>query len=387
MPPKALENVLNGFAVHQGDRGELVALVLLLIVRDNAVRKRFNALDAQNVSSTAVETLSEQARVISVCGFLEELFALPGTAAEAAWEIKGEVLHEDILSAGPSVFKSDEEKDRPLKETFADAKMHFNHFIKINDRSLLRREYLLFLASRGIGALCATSRAGIDGFVPFMFQGSAMKPDNVGVILFQFKNDHRYATTINPSLLDGMDPYDLGFYNEEGDADVPIIRIVLALAGRAACLKARPPPSLESKALDTQAAKGTTPQPGEMKVSNLSIQDTLQTPELSLSDPNSSSVSDSDGDEEKQEPRRERFTAYDFWWSGLTRAVYAPVTKESEGVWAAILCAPQLWKETYETGDEARDQLRKAQNPGAAADLGFFSQWVSGTMHDDNCCH
>lgn len=44
--PKALENVLNVFAVHQGDRGELVALLLLLIARDNAVRKRFNALDA-----------------------------------------------------------------------------------------------------------------------------------------------------------------------------------------------------------------------------------------------------------------------------------------------------------------------------------------------------
>ena len=295
-------------------------------------------------------------------------FALPGTAAEAAWEIKGEVLHEDILSAGPSVFKSDEEKDRPLKETFAMAKIHFNHFIKIHDRSLLRREYLLYLASRGIGALCATSQAGIDVFVPFMFKGSVMKPHSVGVILFQFKNDDRHSTTINTSLLDSMDPYDLGFFNE-GDANVPIIRIVFALAGRLTCLKARSPVSPLAQKEKSKALKKTAP-----SASNA----TLTTGPM-LTGPYQPSISESHKQEDKGS--RGRFTAYDIWCSGLTSEIYAPITEKSESVWADLLWASQRWKEPmYETGDEANDQLRKAQNPGAAADPGFFSQWNPKAM-------
>ena len=192
--PKALQSILSSFSVYRSDRGELVALLLLTLARDNAVRTSIRKLYYPEVGSAHSDANSDSIaacnRVISVCGFLKELFVLTGPTPDDAQNSRGarkDVLYEDILSAGPSVFKSDEEKDRPLKETFAKAKMHFNHFIKIHDRSLLRREYLLYLASRGIGALCATSRAGIDAFVPFMFKGSMMKPDNVGVILFQFK--------------------------------------------------------------------------------------------------------------------------------------------------------------------------------------------------------
>ena len=52
------------------------------------------------------------------------------------------------------------------------------------------------------------------------------------------------------------------------------------------------------------------------------------------------------------------------------------------GSYLMRIAASQRWKETYETGDDAHDQLRKAQNPGAASEVGFFSQWVSGNMHD-----
>ncbi|ETW83578.1 hypothetical protein HETIRDRAFT_449278 [Heterobasidion irregulare TC 32-1] len=229
-----------------------------------------------------------------------------------------DVLLEDILSAGPYVFKSDEEKDRPLKETFA----------KIHDRSLLRREYLLYLASRGIGTLYATSQAGIDAFVPF--------------------NDHRYATTINPSLLDDMDPYDLGLFNEEGDANVPIIRIVFALAGRTTFLTARSPLSPSTRKEKSEALKRSAPSAPD---TSLTIGPMLTGP---YQPPTSESL-----DQEAKESRR--FTAYDIWCSGLTSEIYAPITQESESVWADSLKTSKRWKEPmYETGDETNDRLRKA---------------------------
>ena len=166
-----------------------------------------------------------------------------------------------------------------------------------------------------------------------------------------------------------MDPYELGLFNEEGDVNVPIIRIVFALAGRSTCLKARSPISSLAQKEKSKALKKTAP-----SASNASL-----TTGPMLTGPYQPSTSESHKQEDKES--RRRFTAYDIWCSGLTSEIYAPITEKSESVWADLLWASQRWKEPmYETGDEANGQLRKAQNPGAAADPGFFSQWNPKAM-------
>ena len=69
-----------------------------------------------------------------------------------------------------------------------------------------------------------------------MIRGLMTVCESLTVILLQFNKDHCHTMTINSGLLDAMDPYDLGLFEEE-DANVPIIRIFLALAARTTFLK------------------------------------------------------------------------------------------------------------------------------------------------------
>ncbi|THH14260.1 hypothetical protein EW146_g6062 [Bondarzewia mesenterica] len=221
--PMAMRSILNGFAVDQGVRGELAALLLLTLARDAAVKREFDA-----------EASRARNRVFSVNTFLQCLFGLE----EATY---GCVRRDDVLQAGPSVFGTEEEAGCALKDAFAGAQMHFNHFIKVHDQKLLTRKFLVFFASRGIGVLFSKSQAGVDAFLPFTYRDNGrLKTDNMGVILLQMKNDVRYTMTIREELFDAMNPYDLELFSQESDAVVPVIRIVFAMAGKAPCLKVRP---------------------------------------------------------------------------------------------------------------------------------------------------
>ncbi|THH20899.1 hypothetical protein EW146_g544 [Bondarzewia mesenterica] len=275
--PKALLSIVNGFAVHQGDRGELVALLLLILARDAAVAKNLGG-----------RSMTAEHRVFSVTTFLECLFRLEGSS--------GNVRCDDILEALPSAYRTKQEASRALKDTFADAKMHFNHFIKVHELSLLRQNYLLFFASRGIGILSPNSQAGIDAFIPFTYRDDRLQRGNMGVILLKFKTDHRYTANIRKEEFDLMDPYDFGLFCEEKDAAVPLIRIVFAMGGRAPSLKTRPPAAIQN--LGT-GWNGDTPK---------------------------------------------RYTAYDIWCSGLTSEVYAPISESSEEVWRSILHSAPDWR-------------------------------------------
>jgi hypothetical protein len=81
-----------------------------------------------------------------------------------------------------------------LQQEFPFARMHFNHFVKLHDFKSINRESLLLLMTRGAGVLCANSQAKIDAVTPFLKSGTKLSVDNLGLILYQMKNDSDYNT-------------------------------------------------------------------------------------------------------------------------------------------------------------------------------------------------
>ena len=157
--PKALQEVMRGFAVNRGDRGEFVVMLLLTLARDRAVAK-----------NTSSEHPTESPRVIRVLDFLEHLF------------------HKSIVSELPSdVRPKSQSPGIALGDAFANAQMHFNHFIKVHQHCVVNRKYLLWLMFRGAAVLCGNNQAGIDGVIPFVYRDNRLRADNIGVILLAIK--------------------------------------------------------------------------------------------------------------------------------------------------------------------------------------------------------
>jgi len=121
-PIQQLSIHMGKSCINHGERGELVAALLVMQARD--------ALTGDKGSR----------RWVHVCDFMKSLL---GDSAR-------------INVALPSVTFSKEEH-RPLAETFKGARMWFNHVIKIRDTDLINVRYLWKFISRGAMILCANS--------------------------------------------------------------------------------------------------------------------------------------------------------------------------------------------------------------------------------------
>ncbi|PCH44741.1 hypothetical protein WOLCODRAFT_145141 [Wolfiporia cocos MD-104 SS10] len=295
--PGALRKILSGHFVNQGDRGEVIVLLLLIMARDAAV-------GPPNVFGRP-----EHGRVFKVVDFLASLFK----------------KSEDVLSAMPSIGKEGLELE--LKNILATAHMHFNHFIKVHQHSLMKRTYLARYPARGAGLICGNSQVGIDGVIAFSAQERRMSVRNTGLIIWQVKLDKIYTSTPKWDMFSSMDPATLGIFDGEGnlspdeglnDRPVPIIRIVFALAAKKSCLKVRPM-------------------------------------EFAEPDP--------------------RYRTYDFWCAGLDRNIFRPIAAAQENSWKGIRGFCNGWEDDYASIGVARKQLRREMNAGAGAYKEHFNGW------------
>jgi hypothetical protein len=140
--PKAMKSILEGFAIHKGDHGEFLIMLLFTIACDNAV----GPLDQDG--------LPTQSRIVDVTPFLtQKLFRHRNL----------KLLHTD----------------------FPKAKMHFNHYVKVHEYAAIDAESLLLLSGRGGGILCANSQYMIDEINPFLCHGMTLALGNLGLILWQ----------------------------------------------------------------------------------------------------------------------------------------------------------------------------------------------------------
>ena len=59
------------------------------------------------------------------------------------------------------------------------------------------------LMARGAAVLCARGQP-VDGIIPFLFKGDEIRLDNIGVIMFQVKNDVKYSNSPQLNLFHAM---------------------------------------------------------------------------------------------------------------------------------------------------------------------------------------
>ncbi|KAF8324798.1 hypothetical protein F5887DRAFT_1022029 [Amanita rubescens] len=194
-PLESFKSVVEGFAVHQGDRGEFLALLLLTLARDQAV----GPPDEHGHPIHPKHRFFDFASF--VCGHL-------------------------FNSESPSISEL-----KNLQTDFPNATMHFNHFVKLHDLKSINKNHLLLRMTRGAGVLCANTQASIDAINVFLRDGTKLSNDNFGLIFSQIKNDPHFTHIPKPELFESMNPYKLGVL-DEGDAPVPLVRIFFALGAK-----------------------------------------------------------------------------------------------------------------------------------------------------------
>ncbi|KAF8714726.1 hypothetical protein AX14_012689 [Amanita brunnescens Koide BX004] len=272
-----LTNCLNGYAIHKGDRGELLVMLLFTLARDRAVGHPDKYGRPKN-------------RWCSVLDFMGALFQ---------------------FGRHPS-------SDASLKELFADSKIFFNHWVKVHQYTIVNVQYLMHLMRRGAALLCATNQAGMDGIIPFLLSGYNISPNNIGVIVWQAKNDSNYTDKPELNLFKAMDPYALDILNPADN--IPIIRVVFALASKTPCL-----------------TRVTCQQVGSKSC--------------------------------------------DFWVAGISPTVFSPVGRDAS-IWTALLQATYGWEDVYKMNPDGKankteEYLRRSMNPGTAKDKHHWENWVS----------
>jgi hypothetical protein len=302
-PVEALKQVLSGFSVHKGDRGELVAMMLMTQARDSAIGRPSRLGKPKR-------------RWVSVKKFFECLFREPAQVSPN---------HRDVLKAKGQRFSpqgsSDTEKD--FRAQFADSKFYFNHWVKLHQFGVLDIKYLLALYCRGAAALCANSQSGVDGLMPFLLEGTHIDLNNVGVCLWQAKNDSSYTDEPDEELFQRMDPFSLKIFKDNTTADIKIIRIVFAFASKK--------PSLKVVNVRSSTDKS--------------------------------------------------YTTYDIWCSGLSPDILVPIEGFNEA-WNALLQASYGWNDIY-SGKGVPQGLRRSMNPGAALDKDHWSRWTKDGLFSE----
>ncbi|KAG6887883.1 hypothetical protein C0995_011963 [Termitomyces sp. Mi166 len=255
--PALLAHVLHGFSVNQGDRGEFIVMQLILDARDAAVylqedkpndndnmpedgagdndklredesdddddddddddvrgeesdndndndndlrgdepddNKRLR--DAKAQLSKEIDWLSIRLRppslTFGVCDFLSNLF------------------HLNLSCVLPS-HSHPKHQGQTLGTLLKHAKMNFNHFVKVHEFAAIKNRYLPAAMARSAALLCTNNQLGIDALTLFTYDDSStIHPQNIGAILWQFKNTSKCTARVNCSLFDIMDPIKLG---------------------------------------------------------------------------------------------------------------------------------------------------------------------------------
>ncbi|RDB15450.1 hypothetical protein Hypma_004153 [Hypsizygus marmoreus] len=198
--PQAMKAVLEGFSIHQGERGELLAMLLLTIARDNTV----------SASSSSILDLAP-------------------------------FLCRNLFSKDNAVLQD-------LAHDFPNAKVHFNHFVKAHEYGLIDANRLLLLATRGAALQCANNQLAIDCINIFLHKGTMLTKSNLGLILSQMKNDRNVSVKHKDTLFASMNPY-ITRILKSNDPPVPIIKIIFALAATPLLEVVRKAPSPEYNAV------------------------------------------------------------------------------------------------------------------------------------------
>jgi hypothetical protein len=273
---RTLVSHLESSGLDKGNRGELLAMLLLILAYDDAARKKNNG-----------------GRVVSLIDFLKAL--IPAASIPS------------VLDARPYYRRTDSD-DVALKDSFSEARIWFNHFVKVHENGVLTRKYLWGLIARGAAVICMDNQIGIDLVIPFITGDHKLKEENVGVILIQVKNDRKFSENPLDKLYGGMDPVYLGILPTE--SNIPVIRMVFALASKNPALVVR--------------------------------QRTLRTRKLKTAS---------------------SFTSYDIWFAKACSETFGPIKIKEEEKYSSMLNLTRTFPDVYR--DEVVQDSLRSMNPGS----------------------
>ncbi|KAJ8474184.1 hypothetical protein ONZ45_g16037 [Pleurotus djamor] len=207
-----------------GPRGEMVAALRWVLSRDQTVPVQVDLPSDAGPPSFENDGFEEK-RIVTVLELLKALIA--------------DDSHDKMLSALPSIAASDGEAQVPLDDALSGCYVYFNHFVRVVDSETIDQGRLWRVLCRGGALIFVGNRHGIDFVIPFL-RGHILKKENIGAILVQVKNDERYGDQLNGHLFDTMNPCRLGLCDPEDTLQVPVIRIVMALASDSPVIQSRP---------------------------------------------------------------------------------------------------------------------------------------------------
>ncbi|KAK2467168.1 hypothetical protein APHAL10511_000717 [Amanita phalloides] len=320
---ETLKSCLDGYAIHKGDRGELLVMLLFTLARDRAI----GPPDVYGRPHSG-------RRWCSVPDFMHALFK----------------------------FEHHSASDASLTDLFAKSKIFFNHWVKVHQYALVNVQYIAQLMRRGAALLCATNQAGIDGIIPFLLEGNTIFPNNIGFILWQVKNDSKFTHKPQRRLFKAMDPYALGILNPGDNLNIPIIRIIFALDSKTPCL---------TRVDIVPSASGgdhVDPDDGMADVESTTSTATV------MQQHGGAGNSKQDG-----------FKSCDFWVGGISPTVFSPVGDHDASIWMALLQAAYGWEDVYKTNldglgtNNVEEGLRRSMNPGTAQDECHWENWADFT--------
>ncbi|KAG6843442.1 hypothetical protein H0H87_004567, partial [Tephrocybe sp. NHM501043] len=332
---KLLAHVLYGFAVHKGDRGEFIGMMLAIDARDHTIYDPIVTLP-----STDEQTFHQESLRVGANEDMEDV----DDDHEDQTDIEGELAKQhvdtsvfwkqapyDLVFTVPSFLRNlfsidfshalpsrchPSHKGQTLSSLLATAKLNFNHFIKVHEYAAIRDPNLRRALARGAGLLCANNQPGVDLCIPFTFGDDHLQKDSTTAVLLQINNGPKITEAKMDDLFDLMDPILLGILSDKTPNPMPVIRIVLSLASSKSSIVIR-----------------------------------------------------------QNDDSKSKFTSFDFFCSGISHNVFRHVRKEDEKLWNKLVEASSPWKQIYTPALSKGKVLRRAQNPLAATEPGFYSAY------------
>ena len=209
-PIRELSVHMDKNCINHGDRGELIATLLVMQARDALAK-------------------STGQRWVYVHKFIEKLLgASPSTATSMPYNV----------CSGPSG-----EGRQSLADRFKNSRMWFNHVLKIQKADLINVRHLWKFITRGAMVLCANDQAGVDIVLPVCYSDSPLSPENVTAVLIQVKNSTSFGKDIHAYLFDTMDPFKIKLFDTDMEKPLPvIIRMVFVLGSNEGAVKYVTPP-------------------------------------------------------------------------------------------------------------------------------------------------
>jgi hypothetical protein len=347
-PPQALLDALSTSGMDKGDRGELIAMLLLILGYDQARDK----LDTQDDPRPAIPLLD----------FLEGL-------------LNSNTMG-DVRNALPTHAR--DEHISTLGEAFKDSKVYFNHFIRVHDYKVINQRFLAAFMMRDAAFLCAINQEGIDIGVPFTYKTEKLEQANMGVILIQVKNTEKHSTSPHRHLFDKMDPIRIGIFDSKHEATVPVIRMVFALGARQGCVtplalavrrssrKRKPEGTNEDAAAETLEEESTDEEEEE--------EDMTDDEAASAQRPTGNSSSSTQIYTSSVPLQRSNYTAYDLWCGRACQQTFAPIKEAHEVFYNDLLLLSHRINDAFHLPKEPTQvevktvEIRRTMYPAATAD-------------------